>query len=385
MKKILLSIYSSPERYPPTLNAIEELSKKGYAVTVLYRANVEPSWGFPENVKREPDGKLIAVMEQMSLGRFSSIFLNIKYVIKSIQLSWSVKPDIYLVYDEKALALFSWVFFLIPKGKLWFHSHDVNEHPNRGIKKYLELLRERTLKKASLVTLPAIERLSYIPVGPATQVQLLPNFPSIAFYSRYKKTEQNDCEISLLYQGAISDGHGLLEIVSILGQPVNGKKLKLHLAGVDRSGYVKELQEKASKLGVESQVVYHGLLPYIELPKLTVNCDIGIAINKPKGIIYQTGGTASNKIYEYAACGLPILYYDNEHYTKYLGKHEWALGTNLSPDNILDCIQAIDNDYSRYSEAARNSFLEVYNYENAFKPVGLLLDGLLNKNRKNQV
>lgn len=382
MKKILISIYSSPERYPPTLNAIRELSKEGYAITVLYRANVEPSWDFPENVKREPDGKVITVMEQMSLGNLSSIFLNIKYAIKSIQLSWSVKPDIYLVYDEKALALFSWVFFLLPKGKLWFHSHDVNERPNRGIKKYLELLRERTLKKASIVTLPAIERLSYIPVGPATQVQLLPNFPSIAFYSAYKKTEQNNHEISLLYQGAISDGHGLLEIVSILDQPVNGKKLKLHLAGVDRLGYVKELQEKASKLGVGSHVMYHGLLPYSELPKLTVNCDIGIATLIPRSKNFATAGTASNKIYEYAACGLPILYYDNEHYTKYLGKHEWALGTDLSPASILNCIELIDRDHSRCSKAARDSFLSAYNYEAAFKPVLSLLDQLLKDRKK---
>lgn len=377
MINTLIIIYGSPEAYPPTLNTIRELERNEWQLDILYRPNLAPSWHFGESTRRFPVGKLISPEQQEKLNIIGKLKLNIAFLIKLISLSLKVKYDLYLIYDDKALSLYALAKPFLPKGILWFHSHDVSEKPPSGIKKYLDTFRVKALQQASLVTLPAMERLRYIPVGEHTRVEVIPNFPAIAFYEGYRKGVRQSGVIKLLYQGAISDGHGLMELIIILSQPINGKQIELHLAGPSRGGYVEKLMETAKEAEVSSQVVYHGLLPYEELPKLTVSCDIGVAINEPKGIIYQTGGTASNKIYEYAACSLPILYYDSEHYRDYLGRLNWAFETDLTQSSLLDAISKIDEDYNRYSVAAKDSFLSEYNYEKEFTRVNSILDFFL--------
>jgi hypothetical protein len=48
------------------------------------------------------------------------------------------------------------------------------------------------------------------------------------------------------------------------------------------------------------KVEFKGYITYDELLKISSTCHIGITINEPNEIIYQTFGLASNKIYEYA-------------------------------------------------------------------------------------
>jgi hypothetical protein len=105
------------------------------------------------------------------------------------------------------------------------------------------------------------------------------------------------------------------------------------------------------------------------LPSITAQSHIGIAVNIPSEVIYQTGGTASNKIYEYAACGLPILYFDHPHYREYLGQFKWAFATDLSKESIENCIIEIMNNYDYFSQQARNDFLSRLNFESVFEPI----------------
>src|SRR5690606_23526552 len=108
---------------------------------------------------------------------------------------------------------------------------------------------------------------------------------------------------------------------------------------------------------------------YAELPKITANAHVGIAVNIPDNIMYATGGTASNKIYEYAAVGLPIFYYDNVHYKNHLSKFKWAIPTDLSTNQLSQQIEYIKREYKILSEAALEDFESDLNFENSFKPV----------------
>ena len=112
---------------------------------------------------------------------------------------------------------------------------------------------------------------------------------------------------------------------------------------------------------------------YKVLPEITSQHHIGLAIHEPIGEVYATGGTASNKIYEYAACGLPVIYLNTEHYNQYLKKYSWAKGVKLKSDSLLKIIDEIDKDYRSLSYDAKNAFEKSVNFENIFQPAITLL------------
>ena len=113
--------------------------------------------------------------------------------------------------------------------------------------------------------------------------------------------------------------------------------------------------------------------PFKQLPAFLSGFDVGIAIHKPYNITYATGGSASNKIYEYAALGMPVLLFDNEHYRSYLGDNDWSFFTDLTHDSLINSLMAIHDSFSVATLAARKDFLEKYNYGNCFQKIKPLL------------
>jgi hypothetical protein len=89
----------------------------------------------------------------------------------------------------------------------------------------------------------------------------------------------------------------------------------------------------------------------------------------------KTLGTASNKIYEYAALGLPVILYDNAHFRETLGQYNWAFFTNTEPESYRQCLHRIISDYPSLSKQAFEDFKSKLCYEHNFEPVKKFLDG----------
>ena len=366
MSRILILIHGDPQDYPPTLNAINELCILFTHVDIVYKPYRNVDWIYPENVNLIKAGDTINVrdFEKSSfVNKVKSYFTFTKLVKKCIRKK---NYDWVLAYDHLPMLSLFFTRILPPiksrKMKIWYHNHDVAVLANLrqySISWFAKKAEITLLKKEiNLFTTPSAERIKYFVTNAKTI--LLPNYPSLHFYTKYLKTKKLQKPIKLLYQGAISEGHGLRNIADYI---YGNKGMELHLAGPDRSSLVQSL------INIGNNIYYHGMLSYSKLPILTQSCHIGLAINEPKGIIYQTGGTASNKIYEYAACGLPILYFDNEHYNEHLAKYEWAFGTDLSSQSIARCINEIINNYTYLSIKAQENFQQIFNYEKAFEPI----------------
>jgi hypothetical protein len=105
------------------------------------------------------------------------------------------------------------------------------------------------------------------------------------------------------------------------------------------------------------------------VPKVSATCHIGIAIFDKTDVMNRTLGTASNKIYEYAATGLPILFYDNEHFRRHLSRYNWAFPVDLSAKGLLNAIREIDNNYASLSAQAHADFETNLNFEHHFREV----------------
>jgi hypothetical protein len=239
----------------------------------------------------------------------------------------------------------------------------------------------KAFKYLSIFTLPSADRLSKFPLLDFKgKCFVIPNYPRKSFYSQFYKIKKIEGSVKLIYQGHASRGHGLEEIIELLPLKVLGNHLQLLVKGPCLEVYRKSLELKASQSNVLDKISFYGVTPYSEVPKLSSLCHIGIGIHAKNDIMNVTLGTASNKLYEYAAVGLPILYYNKEYFTKYLSKYKWAIATELTPEAILASIEKIVSTYEAMSEAAYSDFISELNYEFFFKPLhehlSILIDGV---------
>lgn len=369
---LLVAIYNHPEQYPPTLNALTILSREFDRVHLLYRNTVESSWNYPSNVLLHPD-KDVEEHTRRSLQALPIRILEFfKFSWKFLRLLRRQRPDWLLMYDSVPLMSYGLIKWLIPEAnrpKLWYHNHDVTEVSKAsGLIRYSLRFETKCFPVLDLFTLPAEERMEFFPIGALKGAYFtVPNYPSINFISDIKKQKEIKQEIRLIYQGSISNTHGLSECAELTSFKYNKYPITLSLAGPIANSMKADIEDwcKSTEMSVE----YMGCLSYQDLAKFTNSGDIGIAIFEPVSRLNQTVGTASNKIYEYAACGLPILYNRTQNLIKHLGEYSWAVGVDIDKMSIYSGIQHILQNYNELSNAASGDFATHLNYEAAMEPV----------------
>ena len=141
----------------------------------------------------------------------------------------------------------------------------------------------------------------------------------------------------------------------------------------------------ARELGVDERVSLDGWLRSMNCWRAHRRVSPGsrCTSRSSKGLEYVA--SASNKLFEYAAMGLPVIVPDRENYRDFLGDAEWVTYADIEqPESIARAITSIFADRERYvamSRAARRAFEDQYNYERVFAPalerICALADGVL--------
>lgn len=384
--KVVIGIYSHPEFYPPTLNAINILSNEGHDIEVVYNNVLKSTWPYNINVKLFPSGSLkpqkkIEVSSFFSkIGRWLKFNINLYKCLKN--------ADTFIAYDPIPLFSYRIVSKLLLKKPptIWYHNHDV--HEINKFRKYsigwFAIKSEYThFKFIDIFSLPSKERKEFFSLDNFKgKYFLIPNYPSLLFYKRFMAIE-NPNYVNILFQGNISAGHGIEQLMDLLPREINGKNIHIILKGFISDNYLKSLKLKAFNLGIKDYLHFVGVTPYYEVPNTTESCHIGIAIFTNTDIMNRTLGSASNKIYEYIACGLPILYYDNVHFNNYLSNYKWAVSTDLSEKSLSDSLFYLINNFKELSISAKKDFENELNYENNLLQVTRYLESLnAEKHRK---
>jgi glycosyltransferase involved in cell wall biosynthesis len=373
---IVITVYSHPEFYPPTLNLIDELSLKFDKVYVLSRNVFDSKWIYTNNTELISTGKRISIRDSEKANNFEKIVSFFSYTFSLWKLCLINKPKYVILCDPiPTLSFYLISPFLSKSIKIWYHNHDVLEF--QKVKKFsiswFSHFSEKALFiKLAIFTLPSEERIKYFPLKNLLgKYYFLPNYPRVKYYSKFKKAIKSECEIRLLFQGSIGLGHGLEEIINLLHIKVNNKKLVLVLKGFCSYSYKSELFSIAIKNNVTHQVEFQDYSAYIEMPKMMSACQIGIAIYRGVDVMNSTLGTASNKIYEYAAMGLPVLLFDNKYFNEHLSSYKFCAFTNLNQTDILEKIKYLDDNYDYFSSNALGKFNSELNFENFFKKIEL--------------
>ncbi|MCG7870669.1 MAG: glycosyltransferase family 4 protein [Candidatus Thiodiazotropha lotti] len=112
---------------------------------------------------------------------------------------------------------------------------------------------------------------------------------------------------SLIYTGGVTLGRGIQEVVKII--PDIAERIPDFLLVVVGAGYaVERLKKMAAELGVEKRIIWSGWVDHNELYKYINAANIGII---PHYRSTHVDTTIPNKIFDYMACGLPVIASDS--------------------------------------------------------------------------
>lgn len=371
-KVLVVAMYAHIEGYPPSLNAVQSLASRFDEIVVVHRNVLKTEWKYPVNVRLATTSEFCDVSEvakKSPLWKAKSFLQYTRVLLREVR---KTRPQWVLIHEP--VAMLSWYLVSLitfSKAGLWYHNHDLFSGNENFFFFWAHKVQHRLFPRFKKFSLPSKDRIEYFPMERFNgQFFFIPNYPGRYLYDRFYKPHQPDGVVRIIYQGMICAGHGLDEILQVIkdGLGDGSRDLRLVLKGFPQEAYLKQLLEQAELMGIRHKVEVHGITSYDKVPELASTCHIGIGIHTKTDITNKTLGTASNKIYEYAAVGLPVILHDNPQFRKHLSSYDWAFFTDCSIENLKQVITTILTDYEKYSVAARRDFEGKLNFEEFFIP-----------------
>jgi glycosyltransferase involved in cell wall biosynthesis len=146
----------------------------------------------------------------------------------------------------------------------------------------------------------------------------------------------------ILYQGALNDGRGLVEMIHAMKE-IDNYTLKIAGEG-DLSASLSAL---VHTLHLQAKVIFLGNLAPSELVLVTRYASIGINLLENKGLSYYY--SLANKFFDYMHAQVPIITMNFPEYVRINNDFKVAiLLHDLDVRSIITAIQEIENDYESF-------------------------------------
>jgi glycosyltransferase involved in cell wall biosynthesis len=369
--------YANPDRYPPTINAITIL-REHFTVYVLCRMHDAAEYPWPADVVVErigSEGSVEGKMRESAVQKLREFAAFTWTVRRRLQ---ELEPAVVYAYEPHAL--YATALHLPASRILIYHRHEVEEHADLPFLSLQSWVMRRALnmtRRADLVVFPEAHRARYyleMAKDPRPWM-LVPNTPCLKCFAddgiQAPLSEQRWQRREFLFRGYLDPANGNLEPVralSCLPFPA-----LLRFLGPVSTGFRAVLEDAAHSGGVAERVRFDGYLPYLKANAAMLSASCGIALHHPVSMNLRFLGSASNKVFEYAACGLPVVVPNRASYRDFFGCEEWVrFADPMDIRSIASAMADVFSDRDRYAAmclAAREAFETRYNYEAVFQPV----------------
>ncbi len=385
-KSIGMLIYANPDHYPPTFSAVHLLSEH-FDVVLIGRNQDIPDREYPPNVKIHRLGEYTTVGEREKASVWAKVGEYINFVAQAQRLL----KEVSLIYAYDAfgyVAAYVCQFLLCLKVPLVYHCHEISEYlpPLASLSGWIHRAERIWIHKAAVTVFPDKDRAAFFRKVTNLEKEslIVPNFP-LKDYFKFsedwnllaKKRWEN---VTLFYRGSISDGSAMQE--SITAASLLDMNVNIKFVGFLTTSNAEKLTSWVEHMKMSTSFSYLGTLPYKDLQAHTLAATIGFALYKNTSFDRVACVTACNKIYEYAACGLPAIVSDFPNYREYLGSEAWVRFADPDdPYSIASAVRDILSDFGNYQAmclAARQAFEDKYNYESAFSPLLAKIQELIN-------
>jgi glycosyltransferase involved in cell wall biosynthesis len=372
--RILYIQYTNPGGYPPLEHSSRILAEAGWKALFL------GTGALGANVLALPANPRIQV-RRMPFCR-SGWRQKPHYLAYCAWALWTaIKWRPTWIYASDPLAcpialLLRWM----PGVKLLYHEHDSPDMTamKNLFGKLVRSARHAVARRAELCVLPSSKRLDRFQseLGPVRNSLCVWNCPARCETMEHPRPPASE-NIWVLYHGSIVRERippSVLEALTLLPD-----RVKLRVAGYETAGsagYVAELKSRAQALGIDRRVEFPGAIPQrADLLGITSQSDIGLALMplKPTDLNFESMAGASNKPFDYMACGLALLVSDLPDWRSMFGEPGYALSCNPDdPASIASAISILVEHPGRMramGEKGRQRILSEWNYEDMFRPV----------------
>ncbi len=372
--KIIYIQYTNPGAYPPLVHSSHLLADEKLRILFLGTRG----FGCDDLVFDENSRITVRLMPACRAG----FFQKIHYFLFSF---WVVLVTLFerprWIYASDHFSCFSAVMLHCLGFDVIYHEHDApiyNEGENStGWFKAICLFRRLLAREAKLVIMPNQERIKIFvrETGRKKKIICAFNCPALrevtGLNARIRKKE-----MLLLYHGSIGPSRFPLTVLEAVAR--SGFQLGIRVIGyetIGHQGYTLELLRKAKELGISHLLEIKGAVPRHKLLDVCAECDIGLAlmpINTDDVNMKHMVG-ASNKVFDYLACGLAVLVADLPAWIDAYVKPGYGLSCNPADSYSIESALTwfLNNPEKTYSMGikGRQRVLSEWNYEFQFKDV----------------
>jgi glycosyltransferase involved in cell wall biosynthesis len=378
-RRILYVQYTNPAAYPPLEHNSQILANTGWQVLFLGTDALGAS------VLRFPQHENIRVL-QMPF-RSAGWRQKVHYLQFCLWvIGWTLRWRPQWVYASDLLSCpIGWLLSYLPGVQAIYHEHDMPFQSTGSVFIRLCLAARKAIANhVRLCIVPNQQRAQKFVEDTATLTNVLYvwNCPSVDEVSPPRPVWQND-ELWILYHGSIVPSR--LQPTVLKALAVLPDYVKLRIIGYETVGYVgyiRQLKELACQLGINDRIEFLGTLPTRrDLLKWCQQSDVGIAfMPKSNGDFNEQHMTgASNKPFDYMACGLALLVSDLSDWREmYI---EPGYGYACDPEDAESIARALrwflehPAKMRAMGEQGRQRIAAEWNYEKQFSPVLEFLAG----------
>ncbi len=340
----------------------------------------EPIQEWPADVTIERVGGYASPREKEAASASAKLIEYAKFAARTRALVKQMQPAIVYSYDPHAFVASIAGRLGRRSTPLIFHLHELPETGSlswTSLQAWVVKAALTGTKSADAAVFPEKYRARHwlMAAGDSRAPMIVPNCPDRSYFPGPADWNETIAERfrarEVVYVGYADADNGHLEGLRALA--MTEAEIRMRVIGSFRPEFETSFNALARELGVAERISLDGWIAHDEVPAHASRASVGLSLHKPATKNLEYLGSASNKLFEYAAMGLPVLVPDRESYRDFLGDAEWVTYADIDdPGSIARAITSIFADRERYtamSRAARRAFEEQYNYERVFAPV----------------
>lgn len=268
----------------------------------------------------------------------------------------SKRPDVVHAHDVNTLPT-AWLAAALSGARLVYDAHEISTDREgyRPVRNLVAGIEKRLMPRAdAAITTTTLRAKFFARAYGVPRPLVLANMPRLAEIPRSSRIRDalrlNREWPIVLYQGGIQQGRGLERLAQAAEHVpdayfvfIGGGRLEPVLRGI------------VAARGLEERVRFIRTLPLDELPAYTASADVGVQPIENTCLNHYT--TDSNKLFEYAMAGLPVIASDLPEISRVVRRHELGLLVTPGDDrSLVDALTRMVRDPDlrrRHAEKAR--------------------------------
>jgi glycosyltransferase involved in cell wall biosynthesis len=326
-----------------------------------------------EALELKADANVRTVVLRASYNGVRQKFAYLSFVVRALIEALVFRPNAVYASDWMTcpIGLTLWVLGL----PVIYHEHDAPVAP-RGWKRLPARARVLLARRATMCIAPNEGRARVLTQDTGRQnVAVAWNCPA-RHEAKAARKPRTAGRMVIHYHGHLSQEgipFTLLHALAMLPEVVSLRATGFETVGT--LGYVEQFRALAASLNLRSRVEIRGAMRRDRLLDECATADVGFACTPTvsPNINYSTRVGASNKVFDYMACGLPVLVTDLAEWRAAFVANGYGLACD--PTDAASIASALRWFLSRPDEAyamgerGRQRILSDWNYETQFQPV----------------